>query len=471
MRRYRSTKIVATLGPATATESKITELFMAGVDVFRLNFSHGTHGDHRATYLKIRKLEKKIDRPVAVMADLQGPKLRIGTFKDETVELEAGDKFRLDLKDQPGTKSRVQLPHPEIFEAAKPGTDLLLDDGRIRLRVKKVTAKTIDTEVLTGGTLSNRKGVNVPGVLLRLSALSEKDRADLDFALDLGVDWIALSFVQRPEDVAEARRLINDRAAVLIKLEKPAAIEHLDELIEMTDAVMVARGDLGVELPPEKVPGLQKRIVKLARHLGKPVVVATQMLDSMVHSPAPTRAEASDVATAVYDSADAVMLSAETAAGDYPIEAVEMMNRIIREVESHETYHAITAASHEAPEPTVSDAITLAARQVAETISAKCIITYTTSGSTTLRASRERPSVPVLCVTSSERTARRLAMAWGVHAVHIDNEERFSAVVKRAVETAKTQEFAKSGDKIVITAGVPMGTPGSTNVLRIERVP
>ena len=471
MRRYRSTKIVATLGPATATESKITELFKAGVDVFRLNFSHGTHRDHRATYQKIRKLEKKIDRPVAVMADLQGPKLRIGTFKDETVELEAGDRFRLDLRDQPGSKARVQLPHPEIFEAAKPGTDLLLDDGRIRLRVKKVTQKTIDTEVLTGGTLSNRKGVNVPGVLLRLSALSEKDRADLDFALDLGVDWIALSFVQRPEDVAEARRLIKGRAAVLIKLEKPAAIEHLDELVEMTDAVMVARGDLGVELPPEKVPGLQKRIVKLARHLGKPVVVATQMLDSMVHSPAPTRAEASDVATAVYDSADAVMLSAETAAGDYPIEAVEMMNRIIREVESHETYHAITAASHEAPEPTVSDAITLAARQVAETISAKCIVTYTTSGSTTLRASRERPSVPVLCVTSSERTARRLAMAWGVHAVHIDNEERFSAVVKRAVETAKTQEFAEPGDKIVITAGVPMGTPGSTNVLRIERVP
>jgi pyruvate kinase len=381
------------------------------------------------------------------------------------------DKFRLDLRDQPGSKSRVQLPHPEIFEAAKAGTDLLLDDGRIRLRVKKVTAKTIDTEVLTAGTLSNRKGVNVPGVLLRLSALSDKDRADLDFALDLGVDWIALSFVQRPEDVAEARRLINNRAAVLIKLEKPAAIEHLEELVEMTDAVMVARGDLGVELPPEKVPGLQKRIVKLSRQLGKPVVVATQMLDSMVHAPAPTRAEASDVATAVYDSADAVMLSAETAAGNYPIEAVEMMNRIIREVESHETYHAITAASHEAPEPTVSDAITLAARQVAETISAKCIITYTTSGSTTLRASRERPSVPVLCVTSSERTARRLAMAWGVHAVHIDNEERFSAVVKRAVETAKAHEFAESGDKIIITAGVPMGTPGSTNVLRIERVP
>ena len=257
MRRYRSTKIVATLGPATATESKITDLFKAGVDVFRLNFSHGTHDDHRSIYRIIRKLELKIDRPVAIMAVLQGPKLRIGTFKDESIELEAGDKFRLDLQDKPGTKSRVRLPHPEIFEAAKPGTDLLLDDGRIRLRIKKCTARAIDTEVLTAGTLSNRKGVNVPGVLLRLSALSKKDRADLSFALDLGVDWIALSFVQRPEDVAEARRLIDGRAAVLIKLEKPAAIEHLDELVEMTDAVMVARGDLGVELPPEKVPGLQ----------------------------------------------------------------------------------------------------------------------------------------------------------------------------------------------------------------------
>ena len=471
MRRYRSTKIVATLGPASATESKISDLMKAGVDVFRLNFSHGTHADHQSTYRIIRKLEGKFGRPVAVMADLQGPKLRIGTFKDDSIDLESGAKFRLDLRDTPGTKTRVRLPHPEIFEAAKPGTDLLLDDGKIRLRVKKVTATTIDTEVLTAGTLSNRKGVNVPGVLLRLSALSDKDHADLSFVLDLGVDWIALSFVQRPEDVAEARRLIDGRAAVLIKLEKPAAIEHLTELIEISDAVMVARGDLGVELPPEKVPGLQKRIVKLCRQHGKPVVVATQMLESMVHSPAPTRAEASDVATAVYESADAVMLSAETAAGDYPIEAVEMMNRIIREVESHETYHAIAAANHELPEPTVSDAITLAARQVAKTISAKCIVTYTTSGSTTLRAARERPSVPILCVTSSKRTARRMAMAWGVHGVHIANEERFSAVVKRAIETAITQGFAQSGDKIVITAGVPMGTPGSTNVLRIELIP
>ena len=471
MRRYRNTKIVATLGPSTRTKRHIRALIMAGVDVFRLNFSHGEHSDKKSRVTAIRELEKELDRPVAIMADLQGPKLRIGEFKDGEIELAPGDNFSLDLKEQLGSKSRVQLPHTEIFDAAEAGMDLLLDDGRIRLRVQKVSKSVIDTKVVTGGRLSARKGVNVPGVTLGLSALSEKDKSDLEFALSLGCDWIALSFVQRPSDVKEARKLIEDRAAVLIKLEKPAAIDHLDELMTLTDAVMVARGDLGVELPPEKVPGLQKKIVKLCRKWGKPVVVATQMLDSMVHSPAPTRAEASDVATAVYDSADAVMLSAETAAGEYPIESVDMMNRIILEAEGDEAYQASTASKQNVVEPTVSDAITLAARQVAETVNANCIVTYTTSGETTLRAARERPTVPILCVTSSLSTARRLAIAWGIHSVHIDQEERFSTVVKRAVDIAETQGFASSGDHIVITAGVPMGKSGSTNVLRIERIP
>ena len=471
MRRYRNTKIVATLGPSTRTKRHIRALIMAGVDVFRLNFSHGEHSDKKSRVTAIRELEKELDRPVAIMADLQGPKLRIGEFKDGEIELAPGDNFSLDLKEQLGSKSRVQLPHTEIFDAAEAGMDLLLDDGRIRLRVQKVSKSVIDTKVVTGGRLSARKGVNVPGVTLGLSALSEKDKSDLEFALDLGCDWIALSFVQRPSDVKEARKLIEDRAAVLIKLEKPAAIDHLDELMTLTDAVMVARGDLGVELPPEKVPGLQKKIVKLCRKWGKPVVVATQMLDSMVHSPAPTRAEASDVATAVYDSADAVMLSAETAAGEYPIESVDMMNRIILEAEGDEAYQASTGSEQNVVEPTVSDAITLAARQVAETVNANCIVTYTTSGETTLRAARERPTVPILCVTSSLSTARRLAIAWGIHSVHIDQEERFSTVVKRAVDIAETQGFASSGDHIVITAGVPMGKSGSTNVLRIERIP
>ena len=471
MRRYRNTKIVATLGPASTTKKQIRALIKAGVDVFRLNFSHGSHEDHQSRFETIRQLEEELDRPIAIMADLQGPKLRVGVFKSDEVELAAGASFVLDLEDALGSNNRVQLPHQEIFDAAVVGMELLLDDGKIRLRVQNAAKNSIETKVITGGTLSNRKGVNVPGVALGLSALSEKDKIDLNFALQLGFDWIALSFVQRPADVAEARELIKGRASVLIKLEKPAAIEHLDELVKLSDAVMVARGDLGVELPPEKVPGIQKKIVKLCRHWGKPVVVATQMLDSMVHAPAPTRAEASDVATAVYDSADAVMLSAETAAGEFPLESVDMMNRIILEVEGDEAHQILTDEKHELPEPTVSDAITLAARQVAQTVSASCIITYTTSGSTTLRAARERPSVPILCVTSSIATARRLAMAWGVHSVHIAEEERFSAVVRRALDVSKSQGFAESGDQIVITAGVPMGKPGSTNVLRIERVP
>ncbi len=471
MRRYRYTKIVATLGPASSTEASIRALFEAGVDVFRFNFSHGTHADHQERFDVVRRLEADAGRPISVMADLQGPKLRVGTFPDGPVRLEAGGSFRLELAQSPGTDKRATLPHPEIFAAIGPGTDLLLDDGKIRLRVVKSGKDFADTEVITGGPLSDRKGVNVPNAVLPLSALTEKDRRDLAFALDMGADWIALSFVQRPEDVAEARRLIAGRAAVLVKLEKPAAIDQLEAIIEISDAVMVARGDLGVELPPERVPPLQKRIVRTCRAMGKPVIVATQMLDSMVAAPAPTRAEASDVATAVYDSADAVMLSAETAAGQYPIESVTMMNKIIQNVENDSYYLDHAHAQHATPEGTVSDAITLAAREVAESIKARCIITYTTSGSTTLRASRERPKVPILCITSSLATARRLAMAWGVHAVHMAEEHRFSAVVQRATEIARREEFGTSGDKVVITAGVPMGTPGSTNVLRVERIP
>lgn len=466
----RSTKIVATLGPAVSSEAEIADLFHAGADVFRLNFSHGTHDEHRDRYQAIRNIERDTGRSIAVMADLQGPKLRIGTFLDAAIELTAGQTFALDLDSAAGNCQRVNLPHPEIFAAVTIGTELLLDDGKIRLRVDDLTAEQLTTTVLTGGRLSDRKGVNVPNAVLPISSLSDKDRTDLEFALTLGVDWIALSFVQRPADVLEARRLAGDRASILIKLEKPAAMDHLPELIDMSDAVMVARGDLGVEMPPEMVPILQKRIVAMCREQGKPVIVATQMLDSMVTAPAPTRAEASDVATAVYDSADAVMLSAETAAGDYPVQSVEMMNRIIVEVERDSRYHAIIAASHSDPQATTSDAITLAARQVAETIMAACIITYTTSGSTTMRAARERPQVPILCITSTAGTARRLAMVWGVHAIYIAQEQRFSAVVARATELARQEGFASSGDKVVITAGVPMGTPGSTNVLRIEGI-
>src|SRR5215469_15603568 len=467
MRRRRATKIVATLGPATATPEKIAALFEAGVDVFRLNFSHGTQADHKARLDTVRALEKTTGRPIGIMADLQGPKLRVGTFAGGRVRLADGAAFRLDLDKAPGDAQRASLPHPEVFAALAPETDLLLDDGNIRLRVEKCDKDYAQTRVINGGNLSDRKGVNVPNAVLPLSPLTAKDRADLAFALDMGADWIALSFVQRPEDVAEARKLIGNRAGVLVKLEKPAAITKLTEIIELSDSVMVARGDLGVEMPPEDVPPLQRRIVGACRAAGKPVIVATQMLESMVRVPVPTRAEASDVATAVYEGADAVMLSAESASGEYPVEAVKMMDRIIRRVQADPAYfsslHATAAGSDHSP----SDAISAAAGMVAHTIGAAAIMSYTTSGATALRAARERPDVPVIALTSNLSTARRLAITWGLHCVHTADVSNFTDMVQKATQTARGEGFADKGERVVITAGVPFGTPGATNVLRI----
>jgi pyruvate kinase len=445
-------------------------LFRAGVDVFRLNFSHGTHEDHRARIQAIRALEKRAGRPIAILMDLQGPKLRVGAFDGGRITLAAGGKFRLDLDAKPGNTARAPLPHREIFEALEAGADLLLDDGKIRLRVLEAAADHATTEVITGGVLSDRKGVNVPGIVLPLSPLTDKDRRDLVFGLDQDIDFVGLSFVQRPEDIAEARKLIQGRAAVCAKLEKPAAIEHLDEIVELSDSIMVARGDLGVEMPPEDVPGLQKRILRACRALGKPVIVATQMLESMITAPAPTRAEASDVATAVYDGADAVMLSAESASGQYPVEAVEMMDRIIARVEQDPLYRRIMAADHYEPESTAQDAITAAANQVAHTIGAAAIVTFTTTGSTTLRAARERPEVPIMCLTPRVATARRLCLCWGTHPVLSPEVPSLQAIVDQAIDVARREKFAKKGDKLVLTAGVPLGTPGATNVLRIAWV-
>ena len=467
MRRQRKAKIVATLGPASTTRKQIEALFRAGADIFRLNLSHGTHEDHKARYDIIRKIEEDFDRPIGVLVDLQGPKIRVGTFKDGGIELEVGQAFRLDLDLKPGDQKRAPLPHPEVLAAVKPGSNLLLDDGRLRLVVKKQGKDYVDCEVLVGGRLSDRKGVNIPDAVLPVSPLTKKDRKDLSFGLDLGADWIALSFVQRPEDIAEARRLIAGRARIIAKLEKPAAIEHLEEIIELSDAVMVARGDLGVELPPEVVPGLQKRIVVASRKAGKPVIVATQMLESMVSSPAPTRAEASDVATAIYDGADAVMLSAESASGKYPTEAVAMMNRIIEQTERDPSYRRIIDAQHSDPEATGNDAISLAAAQVARTLSASVIVTYTTSGSTAMRVARERPDAPILCLTEDLATARRLALLWGAHCVHTADIRTFGEMVEKARRVALKQELAKKGERVVITAGVPFGRPGSTNTLRV----
>ena len=470
MRRTRNAKIVATVGPATSSPEMLARLFAAGADVFRLNFSHGSFDDHRANFEALRALEQTLSRPIGIMMDLQGPKLRVGTFVDGGAHLVAGQRFRFDLDPAPGDATRAHLPHPEIFAAITVGTNLLIDDGKLRVRVLRHGPGFAETEVVFGGRISNRKGVNVPDAVLPLSPITDKDRRDLAFGLELGVDLVALSFVQRPEDVAEARRLIAGRAGIVVKMEKPSAIEHLTELVDLADGVMVARGDLGVELPPEDVPGIQKRIIRACRQAGRPVIVATQMLESMIASPAPTRAEASDCATAVYDGADALMLSGETAAGQYPIEAVTIMDRIIQRVEHDRFYRTILDAVHPEPEPTAADAISAAARQVAHTVSAACIATYTMSGSTAMRAARERPDVPILGLTAREDTARKLALLWGVHWVVTSDIATFQEMIDTAGAAARNEGFADPGQRIVITAGVPFGTPGATNVLRIARV-
>jgi pyruvate kinase len=470
MRRGRSAKIVATLGPASSSEATIIALAKAGADVFRFNFSHGSHDDHARRLDYVRAAEREIGRPIGILLDLQGPKLRVGAFDKGRVGLTRGEPFRLDLEDQVGDQRRVQLPHPEIFQALKPDAELLLDDGKIRLRVERCGPDFAETVVTAGGGLSDRKGVNVPNVVLPIAAMTEKDRRDLQFGLDLGVDWVALSFVQREEDMAEARRLVAGRAALMAKIEKPAAIDRLEPIIELSDGIMVARGDLGVEMPPEVVPGLQKRIIRAARNAGKPVIVATQMLESMITNPAPTRAEASDVATAVYDGADAVMLSAESAAGEYPVESVAIMDRIIKQVESDELYRSYIESFHAEAERTSADAITLAANMVAHTLEAAAIVTYTTSGATALRASRERPDRPILGLITRMVTARKLALAWGVHAVHCDDATDLDQMVQKARKHAKEEGFAEPGESIVVTAGLPFGTPGATNLLRIAWV-
>jgi pyruvate kinase len=469
-KRNRKTKIVATLGPATSSLEMVRRLFETGVDVFRLNFSHGAHEDHKKRLDLVRAVEKETGCPIGVFADLQGPKLRLGVFKDGGVDVDKGTKIRLDLDKTPGDRTRVNLPHPEIIEALEQGSDILLDDGKVHLHVTKKGADFVETVVVAGKRLSDRKGVNLPNSILKSSILTEKDRKDLDAAIAMGVEWIALSFVQRPEDVADARKLIGNRARIIAKLEKPSAIAHLHAIVDMSDAIMLARGDLGVEIPSEKVPAVQKHVVRACRERGKPVIIATQMLESMISSPRPTRAEASDVATAIYDGTDAVMLSAETASGEYPLEAVSIMDRIAADVEKDDLYRKIMDAEHPDPDKTPSDAITAAASNVAATVSAACIVNFTMSGSTALRTARERPTVPLLCLTPATDVARRLQLSYGVRAVVTEDINSFDEMVKKAVNLAVAHEVAGKGQRLVITAGVPFGTPGSTNILRVAWV-
>jgi len=469
--RPRQTKIVATLGPASNSEEMIRKLFLAGVDMFRLNFSHGDHKDHAERVKFIRTIEKETGRPIAILADMQGPKLRVGRFKDGKIELTIGQKIRLDLNPELGDETRVNLPHPEVINTMPVGSFILLDDGKVRMEIVDRGDEFLVGEIKAGRTLSNNKGFNVPGVVLPLDALTPKDKIDLEAALAMGVDWIAQSFVQKPEDVMEARKLIAGRAALMIKLEKPSALTYLDQMIAQADAVMLARGDLGVEIPPEEVPLAQKRVVRAVRLAGKPIVVATQMMESMIENPSPTRAEVNDVSTAIFDGTDAVMLSAETAAGQYPIEAVQMMDRICRTVEKDSLYRTLINADHpNARKNDAGDAITIAADQVAHDLQASCIVTYTTSGTTTLRAVRQRPAMKVACLTQNITTARRLAVSYGVHSILVGEVTTFAEAVKLAQQKIGEEGLAKKGERFVMTAGVPFGTPGSTNILRVAWV-
>ena len=471
MTRSRRTRMVCTLGPASRGPVQIEALARAGADVFRLNFSHGTHDDHAQSFEAVRAAEKAIERPLGVLADLQGPKFRLGQFAGGKVSIRQGQAFRLDLDPTPGDETRVGVPHPEILAALKPGVVVLIDDGKVTLKVVASDGKSADTVVEAGDELSNSKGLGVPGVRIPLPALTPKDREDLAFALRLGVDWIALSFVQHPEDMAELRRLVDGRAAVMAKIEKPSALDHLDEILDLSDGLMVARGDLGVELPPEDVPIVQRTIIRAARARGTPVVVATQMLDSMTHSPSPTRAEVSDVANAVYQGADALMLSGETAAGDYPIESAAMMDRIISRVEQDPFWHQVIAAEIQAFEDADTDALVAAARRAAEATSTACLVAFTATGATARRMARERPLQPVLALTPNPRTAHRLTLVWGLEPRVATDPRNLDEMTEEAVEIAVALGLTKPGARILIAAGTPFGAPGAANLLRFAHAP
>ncbi len=470
MRRLRRCKIVATLGPVSTPDEMLAKLFAAGVDVFRINMSHTGHDDLRAHVFALREVAKRYSRPVAVLVDLQGPKLRIGIFQDKGVILQPGARFTLDDDPTPGDATRVFLPHPEILQALKPLDTVLIDDGKVRLHVVETTGTRALCEVEVAGPISNRKGVSLPDTEIAVSAMTPKDHADLQAALEIGVDWIAASFVQRPEDVAEIKEIVDGRALVMSKIEKPQALNKLDEIIALSDGLMVARGDLGVEMPLEKVPGIQKRIVRRARRQGKPVVVATQMLESMIAAPVPTRAEVSDVAQAIFEGADAVMLSAESAVGRYPIEAVAMMDRIAIEVETDALYRSIITAQRPEPEPTAADAIAIAARDTGETLEIKVIVAWTTSGATAFRIARERVGPPIIALTPYIDTARRLAIVWGVHPVVTKDAQDVDDMVARACSSAEQEEFARGGDRIIVIGGVPFGESGGTNLMRLAEI-
>ena len=482
MQNFRRVKIVSTLGPATKSFEMIEKLYHAGVNVFRLNFSHGSHDDHKETYNNIRAVSTKYNVPLAVLADMEGPKLRVGKFANGSEELIAGQSFRLDLNTELGSISRANLPHPQIFESLKKGDALLVDDGKIMLQVEKFGSDFAETTVVVGGTISNFKGVNFPSGILKLSPLTEKDLKDLDFSLSLGVDFIGLSFVQLPSNIEQAREIIKGRAKIISKIEKPSAIQHISEIINLSDGIMVARGDLGVEIPTEQVPVVQKMIIRECRRQSTPVIVATQMLDSMTFSPVPTRAEASDVANAVYDGTDAVMLSGETTVGKYPIETVATMSNIISQVEADPLYWDMLemsfidiAKNYESRNPdkkllTTGRAIAMATKNIAETVDAKVIVAFSTHGTTVNRISHQRPTARILSITTNPNLYAQMCLNWGVTPFLVKDVATFTEIVEISSSWLKQKGWVKSKDKIIVVAGIPVNIGGITNSLRVIEI-
>ncbi len=468
------TNILATLGPSTDTKEMIAKLLDAGADAFRVNFSHGDHKTHKKRIRFVRELEKERGICIGILADMQGPKLRIGEMSDNSILVE-GEEFVLDTKKEMGNSKRAPMYHKEIYAAIKKGDDLLINDGNLGLRVVETNNKDYAKTVVTiGGVLTSKKGVNLPNTKLDIKAITPKDEKDLEFALKCGVDYIGLSFVQHQEDVLHAKKLVGDKAWIISKFEKPSAVEDLEKIIELSDGVMVARGDLGVECPIQTVPVLQKRIVKEARKQGKPVIVATQMLESMIMAPTPTRAEVSDIATAVYDSVDTVMLSAETAAGRFPVEAVTMMHKIINAVEGDSVCKSMaTNSRNKSFNVSQSDAITYGASQVSEVLEkVKAIVTFTSSGFTTRLASRERPCLPIVAITQQVSVARKMSILWGVNCYI--NKSVYKSLEKAhqiAIKIIKDNDYAKTGDHVILTAGFPLNQQGLTNMLNTVLIP
>lgn len=466
----RRAKIVCTIGPATESLENVQALVDAGMDVARLNRSHGDHKVHEEVYRNVRTAAEASGRAVAVLVDLQGPKIRLGRFKNGEEVLAEGDVFTITTDDVEGTKEICSTTYEGLPGDARVGDRLLIDDGRVAVRVTAVDGPNVVTRVEVGGTVSNNKGINLPGVAVSVPALSEKDEEDLRWALKIGADMIALSFVRNASDMEDVKKIMREEGRtvpVIAKVEKPQAVDNLAEIVDAFDGVMVARGDLGVELPLEQVPLVQKRAIELCRRNAKPVIVATQMLESMISAPTPTRAETSDVANAVLDGADAVMLSGETSVGDYPIETVRTMARIVENTEEHggERIAPLGSTPH-----TRGGAITRAAAEVGDVLGVKYLVTFTQTGDSAKRMSRLRSHIPLLAFTPEAKVRRELALSWGIQTYEVPMVEHSDEMARQVDQTLQANKLADAGDVVVIVSGAPPGTPGSTNSLRVHRI-